>query len=309
MWIRQIGIKNWELLLVNDGSTDASLDIINEKIEGREGLIRVVNVNQNEKQGVGKKYALKYGVSMAKYENIVVSDADCLPASNNWLKIVSDKLGRYGIVLGISPYKYNSGLLNGLICWEALNTIIHYVGLANLGRAYMGVGRNLAFKKDVFERYNNFDKHYDVPSGDDDLFVNKAVRSGVKYSVSFNELSFVYTEPVKGFKRYWKQKTRHLRAGGKYNKFDLVMLSYLFFIPLAYWSLFIACLILNISLFKVLMIFIVKEVLHFSIFNSMTKFNWKKTNFSLSTLYRFLSLLLQLLAVTKNIVSPSKTWK
>lgn len=308
-WLRQFGVREWELIFVNDGSTDKSVEIINEKAKGLDVDYTIIDVNQNEKKGEGKKYALLEGVKVSKYDNLVFTDADCQPGSSYWMKKMSDMLGRHDLIIGVSPYKYYGGFLNAWICWEALYTLVQYVGLAGWGRAYMGVGRNLAVKKELFLKENHFDKHYHIPSGDDDIFVNKAVRSGVKPRVNFDREAFTYAEPVKSLGAYWRQKSRHNRSGKAYNWLDVLILGVIFLTPILFYTSLSFNIGLKADLFNCLLILLIKEVLQFFIFGSMTYFNWEKKNWSLSNLYRVLSLLLQLLTLIRNVISPSKKWK
>lgn len=308
-WFRQFGVRNWELILVNDGSTDESLTILNEKLKDVNVDYTIINVNPEEKKGQGKKFALLQGVKASKYENLVFTDADCQPASSYWMKKVSDLLGRNDLVIGISPYRFNKGFLNAWICFEAMYTILQYVGLAGWKRPYMGVGRNLAMKKELFLKYNDFESHYHIPSGDDDIVVNKIVRSGVKPRIAFDREAFTYAEPVKSFGTYWKQKSRHNRSGVAYNWVDVLILGMIFYIPIIFYSLLGLAIYFKLDLFKCLGLLLVKEVIQFFIFKSMNYFNWGKKNWTLSNLFRVLSLLLQLLTLMKNVVSPSKKWK
>jgi poly-beta-1,6-N-acetyl-D-glucosamine synthase len=307
-WLRQFGIREWEIILVNDGSTDKSAAIIEEKAKTTGVNYTLINIDQTEKQGNGKKYALLKGVEQAQYDHLVFTDADCQPASSYWMKKMSDMLGRNDLIIGISPYKYKKGFLNAWICWEALYTLTQYIGMAGWGRAYMGVGRNMAVKKDLFLKHNDFDSHYHIPSGDDDIFVNKAARSGVKVRVNFDREAYTYAEPVSSFGKYWKQKSRHNRSGKAYNRLDVFILGSIFLTPIAFYSLFGLAIGFKVDLFSCLLLLCVKECIQFFIFRSMTDFNWEKKNWGLSNLYRVLSLLLQLLTLVRNIVSPSKKW-
>lgn len=308
-WFRQFGVRNWELILVNDGSTDDSLFILKEKLKDVNVDYRIVQVDQEAKKGQGKKFALLQGVKASKYDNLVFTDADCQPASSYWMKKVSDLLGRNDLVIGISPYKYKKGFLNAWICFEAMYTILQYVGLAGWKRPYMGVGRNLAMKKELFLKYNDFESHYHIPSGDDDIVVNKIVRSGVKPRIAFDREAFTYAEPVKSFGAYWKQKSRHNRSGVAYNWLDVIILGVIYYVPVIFYSLLGLAIYFGLDLFHCLLLLLIKELVQFSIFRSMNYFNWEKKNWTLSNLYRVLSLLLQLLTLMKNVVSPSKRWK
>ena len=75
-----------EFILVNDGSKDQSLNIVKKFIKKNKLIyIKIVNLKKN----FGKGYALKKGVLVAKYKNILTIDSDIsvsLSQLNVWLK-------------------------------------------------------------------------------------------------------------------------------------------------------------------------------------------------------------------------------
>jgi hypothetical protein len=118
-------------------------------------------------------------------------------------------------VLGYGPYKKQKGLLNKIIRFETFHTAMQYLGFAMAGKPYMGVGRNLSYKKTLFYREKGFSAHNRVPSGDDDLFINKAA---TKYNTAVNidPESFVYSNPKTSWGSWRKQKKRHFSTGKYY---------------------------------------------------------------------------------------------
>jgi len=161
---------NYEIILVNDGSTDSSLDIM-EIYANKYHHVRVVDVEQNETFWGNKKYALTLGIKAANYEHLLLTDADCKPLSRYWIKQMSAYFGDgKKIVLGYGSYEKTSfSVLNKLIRYETMITAIQYFSYALIGIPYMGVGRNLAYKKEAFFENNGFVDHMDLLSGDDDL--------------------------------------------------------------------------------------------------------------------------------------------
>ena len=82
--------------------------------------------------------------------------------------------GETEIVLGYGGYERRSSLVNFLIRYETLWVAIQYLSYALSGRTYMGVGRNMAYRKSLFIKNKGFSSHYTVASGDDDLFINRS---------------------------------------------------------------------------------------------------------------------------------------
>src|SRR5690606_33778770 len=122
----------------------------------------------------GKKYGLTLGIKAASHEWILLTDADCRPNSRRWIRSMS----RYfdedtQFVLGFSPYRATAGLLNLFIRFETMLTAIQYFSFGWLGNPYMGVGRNLAYRKSKFLEEKGFNNFLHVTGGDDDLFVNQ----------------------------------------------------------------------------------------------------------------------------------------
>jgi hypothetical protein len=148
------------------------------------------------------------------------------------------------IVLGYSPYSKSPGYLNSFIRFESLMTGIQFIGWALLGRPYMGVGRNLAYRKALFLDSKGFNKYLSVTGGDDDLFVNQHARK-VNTAVSLSVESLVVSVPKKTWKEFYYQKLRHLSVGKHYRLSDKIvlalfssttLLSWFFVVPVMFTS-------------------------------------------------------------------------
>jgi len=225
----------YELVVVNDCSSDESEDIL-EEFERKYPNLHVVNLKEDEIKVHDKKLALTLGIKGAKHELLLLTDADCLPHSNQWIKeMVRNFNPQTEIVLGYGPYKKTKGFLNRLIRFDAFFIGLQYLSHAIKGNPYMGIGRNLAYRKSLFFRNKGFATHYHIKSGDDDIFINRVAKAS-NTRIELSKESFTYSEPKKNFKEWFRQKRRHITTAKYYkssDKFSLGMWSftqYLFFI-------------------------------------------------------------------------------
>src|SRR5260221_7232159 len=162
-----------EVIVVNHNSQDDTRYLLEEFKKTSKGL-HIVNLEYEAKGIPGKKYPLSMGIREARHEVLVLTDSDCLPASEFWVEKMQDGyLDGTLIVLGYSSYKKKPGLLNKLIRFETFHSALQYLSYALAGQPYMGVGRNLSYKKGLFFHHKGFSSINHIPSGDDDLFINK----------------------------------------------------------------------------------------------------------------------------------------
>lgn len=207
----------FEVVIVNDASDDETIFLL-EDLERQHKDITIVNITQDLNFFKGKKFPLSVGIKSAKYENLLLTDADCTPASSNWIKKMAINFSNSKeVVLGYGKYGQEPGWLNTVVRYETLMTAIQYFSYALMGSPYMGVGRNLAYKKSLFLKNNGFISHYNVDSGDDDLFINE-VANKRNTSIETDPESFTISEAKKTFDAWWLQKRRHLSTS-KYYKF------------------------------------------------------------------------------------------
>lgn len=230
--------SNFELVLIDDASSDNTLELL-EEYERKYSFIKVVKVENNEAFWGNKKFALTLGIKASKNEYLLFTDADCQPASKNWIsEMTAHFTSKKTIILGYGAYeKVKGSFLNKLIRYETVLTAIQYFSWAKIGRPYMGVGRNLAYKKSEFFNVNGFINHMKIRSGDDDLFINQAANAN-NTTVNFNPESFTFSEAKKTYKEWFKQKRRHVSTAKYYKSFDKFQLgtyfiSQFFFLILA----------------------------------------------------------------------------
>ena len=216
---------DYEIILIDDASSDGTLEIF-EAFEKQYPNIRLVKVENNEAFWGNKKFALTLGIKAAKKEYLLFTDADCYPNSKDWIKEMSSQFTtEKTIVLGYGAYEKIAGsFLNKLIRFETMLTAVQYFSWAKIGQPYMGVGRNLAYKKEEFFNVNGFIEHMKIRSGDDDLFINEAAKAK-NTTICYSPESFTYSKPKTSFKEWFIQKRRHIATATFYKPFDRMQLS------------------------------------------------------------------------------------
>jgi len=200
--------STYEVVAVNDNSLDDSKYILQELKKTFKSL-NVVELTQEAKHIAGKKYPLSVGIREAKHEVLLLTDADCVPASEHWIQKMQDAYDDdTEIVLGYGAYHKRPGLLNKLIRFETFHTALQYLSYALAGIPYMGVGRNLSYKKGLFFRNKGFSSINHIPSGDDDLFINK-VANKRNTAVIIDPEAITRSIPKRTWKDWRRQKIRH----------------------------------------------------------------------------------------------------
>jgi glycosyltransferase involved in cell wall biosynthesis len=217
----------FEIIIVDDRSNDSTFDYLLEETK-KDHRLRMVHVNRTPPHVNGKKYALTLGIKATQYDWILLTDADCRPHNQNWIKSMGVHMKEdTQFVIGYSPYLKQPGFLNLFIRFEALITAVQYFSFALLGKPYMGVGRNLAYRKSMFLEVKGFHQFLPVMGGDDDLFVNQHARKE-NLSICMGEESLTYSVPKRTWADFFHQKLRHLSVGKYYkggNRFLLGLFS------------------------------------------------------------------------------------
>lgn len=212
-----------EIVLVNDNSEDESRYLLDEFKKSFKNL-NIVTLTQDAKMINGKKFPLSMGIKSAKYETLLLTDADCVPASENWMQLMQDGYDDHiEIVLGYGAYKKKPGLLNKLIRFETFHTALQYFSYALAGQPYMGVGRNLSYKKDVFFRNKGFSSINQMPSGDDDLFINQVAKRK-NTAIVIDKDAHTLSEPKTTFNDWMTQKYRHYTTSKYYKSHHAFLL-------------------------------------------------------------------------------------
>ena len=212
----------YEVIVVDDGSEDSTRDVV-ERYMTSDPRLKMSFVPYGARVRSTKKLAITLAAKAAKYDYLLLTDADCVPESSHW---ISEMMSGFepstlntqhstDIVLGFGAYFMHKSHLNRLIQFDTLFNGLHYLGAALCGHPYMGVGRNLAYKKSLFFESGGFSHLMTTRAGDDDLFVNH-VATRTNTSVVISRESLTWSPSKRTFKEWWQQKRRHLSVSPQY---------------------------------------------------------------------------------------------
>ena len=237
----QQNYPNFELIVMDDFSNDGTKAGLFEINHPRLKKLRA-SINQP-----GKKFALAEAIYEAKGEWILLTDADCDPASPNWItRMISSATPQTEIVLGYSPVKNQVNFISTFSAFETWHTAVQYLSFALTGIPYMGVGRNLMYRKALFLKQVGFQSHIQLTGGDDDLFVNESAHA-TNTSICIHPESWVWTKAKTESKDFVQQKSRHLSTAHAYQKIHQWMLGLIATAHILWFGLPLLMLILGLA--------------------------------------------------------------
>ena len=206
----------YEVIVVDDSSEDGS-DLLLERWSQQYGNLYHTFVPRGARVLSNKKLALTIGIKAAHHDYLLLTDADCRPESKHWIREMMKGFSneQTELVLGFSPYFEKKGLLNHIIGYDTLFNGLQYMGMARAGKPYMGVGRNLAYKRETFFSVGGFKGLLGNRAGDDDLFVNRIANAANTVVVN-NPNSIVWSVPKTTWREWFHQKRRHLSVSPQY---------------------------------------------------------------------------------------------
>jgi glycosyltransferase involved in cell wall biosynthesis len=245
---------DYEVIVVNDCSEDNSYDILGKYLMQYPHL-KISSVNKDPKFTHNKKFAQFIGIKAAKNDILLFTDADCQPESEKWIAGMTSQFDdKITFVLGYGGYLNEKGLLNKYIRYDSMTIAMQYLGMAIRGIPYMGVGRNLAYRRSAFFANKGFGIHTNLASGDDDLFVNTNA-SALNTCVEFSRDTHTRSVPKSSVREWITQKKRHLTTAPYYKLKDKLLLITEPLTRIIFYSVFIFLLSFSFLLPVVLAIF------------------------------------------------------
>jgi len=261
---------DFEVVVVDDCSFDRS-DVVLEDFKGVYPNLKVVTITEHDRFKTGKKFALTLGIKAAKNEHLLFTDADCEPATPDWItRMAANFNGQVQIILGYSPYKPVRNYLNPFVRFETIKTGINYLSAALNGDPYMGIGRNLAYTKSLFFSSKGFAAHMHILSGDDDLFVNQNA-TPANTVIEINPDAFTYSNAKTSLTDWYRQKKRHFGVGKIYKSRHRRMLSLDALSGFLFYILLTLCLFFNFEPLLALGLFMFRLIFQLIIYHKPFK--------------------------------------
>ena len=299
---------DFQVVVVNDCSWDESGKYL-EEIQPLYSHLKVVTLNEQEKYLHGKKFALSLGIKAAKHDLLLLTDADCKPVSPNWISsMVAGYHPETEIVIGYGAYNKQPGLLNKWIRMDTVFNAIQFLSYALNHHPYMGVGRNLSYRKSLFFKNKGFARYNHVMSGDDDLFVNETATSK-NTKVVLDPNAFTTSVPRSSFGSWLNQKKRHMSTGTHYISGDKFRLGLYFASKVLFYISLAILIIIGFPWQIILGIWLLRFLTQMLIFGKCMK---KLSEFDIVWLIPFFDLAVVFLYPTlalSNLLFKDKTWK
>lgn len=205
----------FEVIVINDGEKNESEDYLLQLEEQYRNLYHSF-VPDSSRYISRKKLAVTLGIRASRYDWLVLTEANCQPQSNQWLRLLARNFTPHTeVVLGYSGYERGKGWLRRCCAFDSLFNAMRYLGFALGGHPYMGIGRNLAYRKQLFYDQKGFSAHLNLRRGDDDLFVNQ-VAHGENTRVETDPEAIMRMQPIYRGKDWREEKIGYASTARQY---------------------------------------------------------------------------------------------
>jgi cellulose synthase/poly-beta-1,6-N-acetylglucosamine synthase-like glycosyltransferase len=298
---------SFEVIVIDDRSTDGTTELLKE-LSAAHAHLKFLSIYEVPEKTNPKKYALTKGIHLAENPIVVLTDSDCYPASRQWIRnlVAGYKEGTV-FVLAYSMYEKGAGFLNGFIRYETVMTGINYLGLALWGNPYMGVGRNMSYRRDFFTKRGGFQGMEHITGGDDDLLTNRYATTGNTSVVLAPDASTI-SEPKNNWRAYFRQKLRHMSVGKYYRFRHLFILGVLSATQLLFWLCFITLVMITSSWILISSVFAVRCLSLVLTINRFNTRNGEKISWMLVPIFDLAHTLLIPTIGLKSLVTKNVAW-
>ncbi len=259
----------FEVIVVDDHSTDNTADVVNSYSFAKLIRLEIENINSY------KKKALETGIAAASGDLIVTTDADCI-VPGNWLKTIASFKEKTNAVFIAAPVvlENESNLLQTFQTLDFL--VLQGITAASVQKKFHNMcnGANLAYERKIFFEVNGFTGIDHIASGDDMLLMQKIVqRFPGKVSYLLSKDAIVTTQAAKTWKEFFSQRIRWASKATDYN--DIKIFSTLFlvyFFNCALLALFISGFWMHSLWVGLTVILILKTIIELTFIYPVAKF-------------------------------------
>ncbi len=299
----------FEVIVVNDRSVDGSYDMLKDMAKENDRL-KIVHLDEDIIKSDSKKFALTLGIKKAAHDILLLTDADCKPASNQWIAQMQSRFpAKTDVVLGFGAYqKKGFSLLNQFIRFDTFFTALQYFSYSLAGQTYMGVGRNLAYRKHLFFDNKGFGSHNHIRSGDDDLFINE-VAGKAKVNIAVDAESHTLSVPKTSWNEWFRQKRRHLTTGPLYKTKHKLLLGTFMISQVLFYPLLVALLVMQYNFPIVISLFAVRFIIQMIIFRRVMGTLKHQDLFLISPIIDLVLPFIMLTLSVSNMLVKPQTWK
>ena len=200
---------NFQVVVVDNGSTDNTRDVL-DNFKSKHANLYVTFIPIGSEKVNDKKLALTVGIKAAKHDILLFTEPDTKPLTKRWVYEYAKAFNTdKKVVLGSCQLEMDKTISNKFILFDNLFLGIKYLSLALIKRPYMGIGRNMAFRKNLFFENKGFSSILNIEDGEDNVFINKiATKENVAVLISAE--SRVVSNVVDSFSIWRNIKTRYL---------------------------------------------------------------------------------------------------
>ncbi len=170
----------YEVIVVDDGSWDNTGDVVSG-LMATDSRLRLTFTPHAARGLSRKKLSLMIGIKAARHDVVVITNANCEPAGDEWLlNVARNFVDGVDVVVGYSHpcYEADKGLWRRYRVWDTVRVGAQYVCSAVKGRVYRGTSHNLAFRKKLFFDRGGYARSAGLKWGEDDVWLRSVIKPG-----------------------------------------------------------------------------------------------------------------------------------
>lgn len=281
---------NLQVVVVDNASTDSTNEVLSN-FQTNHPHLYITYIPINSESVNHKKLALTVGIKAAKHDILLFIEPDTKPLSDQWVcEYAKAFVKGTDVVLGCCQVKLNKSYFKKHILFDNLFRGIKYTSMTLAKRPYMGIGRNMAYRKNLFFENKGFSSVLNIEDGEDNVFINR-IATKENTTIVITPESMVVSNAIESLSSWRRIKTKYVATQKHYAGNATMLFTFELFSRYAFYLLFaILCLIAALSPLKVvgllaILLFLVRYAVQIIVINKNSAiYNAGKFYFSLPLL-------------------------